>query len=104
MGSEDSSEEHHDSGVSIKRIVVLQIITYYVYRYDTYHDTLHKSKSVGALVASINSSFTRFVSSANLHEGPAQELSNTMKPGVTKALRKYSEVNGCLPDRVFMYR
>ena len=83
----------------------LQTVTcYYVYRYDTYHDTLHKSKSVGALVASINSSFTRFVSSANLHEGPAQELSNTMKPGVTKALRKYSEVNGCLPDRVFMYR
>ena len=77
---------------------------YNVVRYDTYHDTLHKAKSVGALVASINGSFTRFVSSANLHDGPAQELSNTMKPGVTKALRKYNEVNGCLPDRVFMFR
>ena len=39
--------------------------------------------SVGAMVASINSSFTRFVPSANLLDGPAQELSSTMKPGVS---------------------
>ena len=80
------------------------LLSCYVTRYDTYHDTLHKSKSVGALVASINGSFTRFVSMANLHEGQGQELSNTMKPGVTKALRKYFDVNGCLPERVFMFR
>ena len=55
-------------------------------------------------MASINGSFTRFVSMANLHEGQGQELSNTMKPGVTKALRKYFDVNGCLPERVFMFR
>merc|ERR1712090_48256 len=30
--------------------------------YDTYHDTVHKSKSVGALVASLNPSLTKFVS------------------------------------------
>ena len=41
---------------------------------------------------------------ANLHENPNQELDNTMKPGVTKALRKYMDVNGCLPERVFMFR
>ena len=74
------------------------------YSYDTYHDTLHKGKSVGALVSSLNPSLTRFVSSANLHDGPNQELSNTMKPGVARALRKYQEVNGCLPERVIMYR
>merc|ERR1712025_503583 len=72
--------------------------------YDTYHDSLHRGKSVGAVVASMNPSLTKFMSVAHIHSSPQQELSNTMKPGVTKALRKYSEVNGCLPDRVFMYR
>ena len=65
---------------------------------------MHKSKSVGALVASLNQSLTRFISSANLHDSPNSELDNTMKPAVMKALRKYRDVNGCLPERIIMYR
>merc|ERR1712112_564610 len=72
--------------------------------YDTYHDTVAKNKSVGALVASLNATFTRFISSANLHEGVGQELDNTMKPAVMKALRKYKDVNGTYPERIIMYR
>merc|ERR1719322_1072755 len=72
--------------------------------YDTYHDTVAKNKSVGALVASLNATFTRFISSANLHEGVGQELDNTMKPAVMKALRKYKDVNGTFPERIIMYR
>merc|ERR1719322_172885 len=72
--------------------------------YDTYHDTVHKSKSVGALVASLNPSLTKYISSANIHDSPNSELDNTMKPAVMKALRKYREVNGCLPERIIMYR
>ena len=77
---------------------------YSIRRYDTYHDTLHKSKSCGALVASLNDSCTRFVSSANLHESAQSELDNSMKPAVMKALRKYKECNGCMPERIIMYR
>ena len=73
-------------------------------RYDTYHDTVAKNKSVGALVASLNATFTRFISSASLHEGVGQELDNTMKPAVMKALRKYKDVNGTFPERIIMYR
>merc|ERR1712133_325049 len=72
--------------------------------YDTYHDTVHKSKSVGALVASLNPSLTKYISSANIPGSPNSELDNTMKPAVMKALRKYREVNGCLPEKIIMYR
>ena len=65
---------------------------------------MNKAKSAGALVASVNASFTKFISSADLHENANQELNNTMKPAVMKALRKYKEVNGTFPERIIMYR
>ena len=40
--------------------------------YDTYHDSAQKGRSVGALVASMNSTFTKYHSVANLHTNPAQ--------------------------------
>ena len=72
--------------------------------YDTYHDSLHKDKSVGALVASINKTFTRFVSSAEFHTNQS-EMTDKMTPAISKAIRKYREANnGDLPSRVIMYR
>merc|ERR1719348_863584 len=72
--------------------------------YDTYHDSLHKGKFVGAVVASMNSTFTKYLSVANLHTNPAQELNDNMCPAIAKALRKYAEINGNLPARIIMYR
>jgi len=72
--------------------------------YDTYHDTSQKGRSVGAVVASMNSTFTKYLSVANLHTNPAQELNDNMCPAITKALRKYNEINGHLPARIIMYR
>eukprot|EP00092_Neocalanus_flemingeri_P034763 GFUD01037831.1.p1 GENE.GFUD01037831.1~~GFUD01037831.1.p1 ORF type:complete len:253 (+),score=76.73 GFUD01037831.1:50-760(+) len=72
--------------------------------YDTYHDTAQKGRSVGAVVASMNSTFTKYLSVANLHTNPAQELNDNMCPAIAKALRKYAEINGNLPARVIMYR
>ena len=63
-----------------------------------------KGRSVGAVVCSMNSTFTKYLSVANLHTNPAQELNDNMCPAITKALRKYNEVNGCLPARIIMYR
>jgi len=71
--------------------------------YDTYHDSLHKDKSVGAVVASLNPTFTKFVSMADFHSNQS-ELTDRMCPAIAKALRKYSSANGCLPERVIMYR
>ena len=103
MGRQDTTEEHHGHWVSLLLFVYLHIIIISI-RYDTYHDTVHKSKSVGALVASLNPSLTKYISSANIHDSPNSELDNTMKPAVMKALRKYREVNGCLPEKIIMYR
>jgi len=72
--------------------------------YDTYHDTLHKGKSVGAVVASLNPTCTKYLSVAHIHSSPQQELEDLMCPAITKALRKYNDMNRCLPARIFMYR
>ena len=71
--------------------------------YDTYHDSLHKDKSAGALVASLNPNFTRYVSSAHIHDRMG-EMTDYMVTAVGKAIRKYEEVNGQAPERVIMYR
>ena len=71
--------------------------------YDTYHDTVNRAKSVGALVASLDDNFTRFTSSCDFHE-PNMEISCTIAPSIAKALKKYQEHNGFLPERVIMYR
>ena len=42
------------------------------FRYDTYHDSVQKNKSVGALVASVNGTFTKFVSTAVFHSSPTE--------------------------------
>lgn len=72
--------------------------------YDTYHDTVQKGRSVGAIVASMNSSMTKYISIANLHSNPHQELNDNMVPAISKALRKYQEINSNLPSRIIIYR
>ena len=72
--------------------------------YDTYHDTLKKGVSVGAVVASMNNSMTKYLSVANLHSNPQQELNDNMCPAITKALRKYHELNKEFPARIIVYR
>merc|ERR1712083_692953 len=47
--------------------------------YDTYHDSLHKDKSVGAVVASVNSTFTKFISMADFHTN-LSEMTDRMCP------------------------
>ena len=38
----------------------------------------------------MNSTFTKYLSVANLHTNPAQELNDNMCPAIAKALRKYA--------------
>jgi len=73
--------------------------------FDTYHDSQQKGKSVGALVASVNASFTQFFSVSEFHDTVgAQEISNKIASMFTRALSAYSDVNGTLPEKVFFFR
>ena len=72
--------------------------------YDTYHDTVSKGKSVGAVVASLNQSMTKYISMANLHTNPQQELHDNLCPAIMTALRKYQELNGVPPEKIILYR
>jgi len=73
--------------------------------FDTYHDSQHKGKSVGALVASLNSTFTKFFSVPEFHDtNAAQEISGKITTMMTKALESYRSINGNLPERIFFYR
>ena len=72
--------------------------------YDTYHDTAQKGRSVGAIVASMNQALTKYMSLANLHTNPNQELQDNLLPNLTKILRKYNDLNGHLPSRIILYR
>ena len=72
--------------------------------YDTYHDSLHRGKSVGAVVASMNNSTTNYLSVANLHSNPQQELNDNMCPVIRQSLRKYHELNKEFTARIIVYR
>jgi len=71
--------------------------------YDTCKDSIHKDKSVGAVVASVNSTFTKFISLAHYYSNQS-EMTIRMCLDIAKVLRRYKAVNGCLPERVIMYR
>ncbi|XP_034243669.1 piwi-like protein Siwi [Thrips palmi] len=72
--------------------------------FDVCHDTTNKSKSFGAMVASLNDSFSRYYSCVTPHSD-GNELSNNFALNIVKALRKFQEVNGGnLPTRILIYR
>merc|ERR1711881_345615 len=71
---------------------------------DTYHDTVSKGKSVGAVVASLNQSMTKYISTASLHTTPEQELHDNLCPAIETALRKYQQLNDQLPEKIILYR
>jgi len=68
---------------------------------DTYHE--RGNKSVGAFVASLNKTFTRYYSRCSVQE-KGQELSDALRTHMTAAIRKYHEVNKGLPDRIILFR
>ena len=52
------------------------VIRYTVtHRYDTYHDSARRGESVGALVASVNDTFTKYFSTVDFHKDRT-EMSN----------------------------
>ncbi|KAF6198266.1 hypothetical protein GE061_008013 [Apolygus lucorum] len=72
--------------------------------YDVCHDTTTKGRSFGAMVASINSVFSRYFSAVTPHTN-GEELSNDLSMNVVKAVVRYSECNnGSRPKTIIIYR
>ena len=63
-----------------------------------------KGRTVGAIIASMNQSLTKYKSLANMHKTPAKELQDNLLPNITKMLQKYNNINGNLPSRIILYR
>jgi len=70
--------------------------------YDTYHDA-KQNRAVGAFVASINDSFTRYASSVKVHENN-EELSPNFNYHFQKCLEAYRQAQNCYPTDIFFYR
>ena len=58
---------------------------------------------LGVLVFLFISTFPRFTSSCELHES-GEEIAVSIRPAMVKAIRKYQQENGFLPEKVFMFR
>ncbi|GFO44194.1 piwi-like protein 1 [Plakobranchus ocellatus] len=70
---------------------------------DSYHDSSNKNQSVGALVASLNKECTRYFSKTEYHPSK-DDLMRNLTVLFSGALRKYHDVNGSLPQKIFIYR
>ncbi|XP_059194229.1 piwi-like protein 1 [Centropristis striata] len=70
---------------------------------DCYHDTIAGKRSIGALVASLNPTMSRWFSKCVLqHKG--QEIMDGLKMALSAALKDYLKFNNCLPSRIIVYR
>lgn len=73
--------------------------------YDVCHDTSDKSKSWGALVATMDlkQSNSEFFTALNSHRN-GEELSNHLAENVSKAVFQFQRLNGTLPERILFFR
>lgn len=71
--------------------------------YDACHDPRQKSKSYGALVASINKTFSRYFGDYTAHT-KGEELSNDFALQLCKAIRVYRDANEAIPAKIIIYR
>ncbi|XP_074640256.1 piwi-like protein 1 isoform X2 [Tubulanus polymorphus] len=81
--------------VPLKKLMVVGI--------DSYHDSSQRGLSVGAFIASMNNTLTKYYSRA-IFQHNHQELQDGLRVCMKDALSKYHEVNGELPERIFIYR
>uniref|UniRef100_A0A3Q3ND39 Piwi-like RNA-mediated gene silencing 1 n=1 Tax=Labrus bergylta TaxID=56723 RepID=A0A3Q3ND39_9LABR len=80
---------------SLKQLMIVGI--------DCYHDISAGKRSIGALVASLNNSMSRWYSKCVLqHKG--QEIMDGLKMALSGALKDYLKFNNCLPSRIIVYR
>nr|XP_058145769.1 piwi-like protein 2 isoform X2 [Dasypus novemcinctus] len=70
---------------------------------DVYHDPSRGMRSVVGFVASINLTLTKWYSRV-VFQIPHQEIVDSLKLCLVGALKKFYEVNHCLPEKIVVYR
>ncbi|XP_062943159.1 piwi-like protein 2 isoform X2 [Cynocephalus volans] len=70
---------------------------------DVYHDPSRGMRSVVGFVASINLTFTKWYSRV-IFQMPHQEIVDSLKLCLVGSLKKFYEVNHCLPEKIVVYR
>lgn len=71
--------------------------------YDVCHDTTNKTKSFGAMVASLDRFVTRYFSIAQAHSN-GEELSNDFGMNLVMACKTYYDLNKKYPEKIVIYR
>jgi aubergine-like protein len=72
---------------------------------DVFHNTALGKKSVLALTASVNSSATKYFSTAVIQTELGQEAALSLQEGMTKSLEAFKRANnGTYPARIIFYR
>ncbi|XP_072917852.1 piwi-like protein 2 [Hemitrygon akajei] len=70
---------------------------------DVYHDPIRGKQSVVGFVASLNKSMTKWFSRVTF-QMPEEEIISGLKICMVASLKKYHEINHCLPAKIAMYR
>lgn len=70
---------------------------------DTYHNPSKTERSVGAFVASLNNTYTKWYSKATI-QSSHEELLHGLTISMGNALDAYRKHNGLLPDWIILYR
>lgn len=93
--------------------------------YDSYHDSSQKGRSVGGICCSMNASLTKYYSRVTFQTSHQEmvdgfqsnltgnllvymKLALSLRPfilmSISASLKRYHELNGQLPDRIFVFR
>lgn len=70
---------------------------------DTYHSPNKQCSSVGAFVASLNKTYTKWYSKATIQSN-REELMHGLGISMENALKAYKKLNNIYPDRIILYR
>ena len=81
--------------IPVKKIMIVGI--------DVYHKIEKGYKSIAGFVSSLNQDQTRWYSKV-CFQMVGQELADTFKATFMCALKKYNEMNGFLPEKIFVFR
>lgn len=71
--------------------------------YDNTNDTAKRGRAFGAFLASMNETFSRWFSKVAAHDR-LDQMSTQLEANVLEAVSRYKELNGKVPDKVFIYR
>lgn len=87
------------------RMIAMPVGGLMTFGYDVCHDPSDKSKSWGALVATMDlkKGNSEFFTSLNQHRS-GEELSNHLAENVAKAVKQFQLRNGSLPERILFFR